>query len=163
MASRRSATTRADDPRSPEPGNSTERGCEVIAVTKPYRGEGVTLVAASLAFAAGVSEERTVLVDANTRVGSVEFQVGANPALNMAQLMRRVDETTGQDAAWDTFLASELQAIGPPSGAQVLCGITRVRATDPAVRCLLQGAPRRVERALPLHLPGDLRFGLNRG
>ena len=126
-ASRRSASTHvADVPRSPEPGNSPECASEVIAVTKPYRGEGVTLVAASLAFAAGVSEKRTVLVDANTRVGSVEFQVGANPALNMAQLVRRAEETTGQDSSWDALLQSELQTMGPPSGAQVLCGITRV-------------------------------------
>ena len=125
-ASRRSAATRAAEvPQSPEPGNSAERSSIVIAVAKPYRGEGVTLVATSLAFAAGVVEKRTVLVDANTRVRSVEFHVGANPALNMAQLVRRAEETTGQDAAWDALLASELQTMGPPSGGQVLCGITK--------------------------------------
>jgi hypothetical protein len=56
----------------------------VIAVTKPYRGDGVTLAATSLAFATGVFEERTVLVDLNTRAGSVEFHVGVNPARNVA-------------------------------------------------------------------------------
>jgi MinD-like ATPase involved in chromosome partitioning or flagellar assembly len=126
-ASRRSASTRAADvPQSLESGNSSKRVSNLIAVTKPYRGEGVTLAAASLAFAAGVVEKRTVLVDANTRVGSVEFHVGANPALNMAQLVRRAEEVTGQDASWDALLASELQAMGPPSGAHLLCGITRV-------------------------------------
>ncbi|HEY1296999.1 MAG TPA: hypothetical protein VGJ60_28315 [Chloroflexota bacterium] len=126
-ASRRSASTRAADvPQSLGAENAAGGGSVVIAVTKPYRGQGVTLAASSLAFAAGVFEKRTVLVDANTRVGSVEFHVGVNPGLNMAQLARRAEETTGQDASWDALLASELQPMGPPSGAQVLCGVTRV-------------------------------------
>ena len=55
---------------------------EVIAVTKPYRGEGVTLAVTSLAFATGVLDSRTVLVDANTRAGSVdELYMAADAAL----------------------------------------------------------------------------------
>ena len=125
--SRRSASARAANAaQSPVPRSSAERGARVIAVGKPYRGEGVMLVATGLAFATGVVEKRTVLVDANTRVGSAEFHVGANPALNMPQLVRRVEESGGQDAAWDALLASELQMMGAPSAGQVLCGITKV-------------------------------------
>lgn len=97
----------------------------LIAVTKPYRGEGVTLAATSLAFATGVLEKRTVLVDANTRVGSVEFHVGANPARNIAQLVRRAEDADQRAAAWDALLQSELQPMGAPSHGQVLCGITK--------------------------------------
>jgi MinD-like ATPase involved in chromosome partitioning or flagellar assembly len=103
----------------------TEPTSTVIAVSKPYRGEGVTLVTTNLAFATGVREKRTILLDANTRVGSVEFHLGANPARNVAQLIRRVEETGGEDAAWNALLPSELQPMGAPSDGQVLCGITK--------------------------------------
>jgi septum formation inhibitor-activating ATPase MinD len=118
----------------------TEPTSTVITVTKPYRGEGVSLVTTSLAFAAGV-RERTILLDANTRVGSVEFHLGANPARNVAQLIRRVDETSGQDADWKTLLPSELQPMGAPSDGQVLCGITkpsqRTQLTDASFKLLV--------------------------
>jgi len=113
----------------------------LIAVAKPYRGQGVTLATTSLAFATGVLEKRTVLVDANTRVGSVEFHVGANPARNMAQLVRRVEDAEQPEAAWDGVLQSELQPIGAPSQAQVLCGISkpsqRTQVTDAAFKSLV--------------------------
>jgi MinD-like ATPase involved in chromosome partitioning or flagellar assembly len=122
-------------PLAPEPARAQARpglASEVITVTKPYRGRGVTLAAASLAFAAGVLEKRTVLVDANARAGSVEFHVGANPARNVAQLVRRVEEARQDERAWDVLLRSEVQPMGPPSHGEVLCGITR-----PSQRLLL--------------------------
>lgn len=121
---------------------SAEPTSEVIAVTKPYRGDGVTLAATSLAFATGVFEERTVLVDLNTRAGSVEFQVGVNPARNVAQLVRRAEEAQQTEVPWDTLLQSELQAMGPPSHGHVLCGITklsqRTQLTGTSVNQLVQ-------------------------
>ncbi len=114
---------------------------EVITVTKPYRGEGVTLVATSLAFGTSVLDSRTLLVDANTRAGSVEFHLGANPAQNLAMLAGRVEETEEPGAAWDALLRSELQPMGPPSQGQVLCGVTkpsmRTRLTDTSFRPIL--------------------------
>ena len=49
-------------------------------------------------------ERRTVLVDANSRAGSVEFHVGANPARNVAQLVRRAEEMDVSEANWDALL-----------------------------------------------------------
>jgi MinD-like ATPase involved in chromosome partitioning or flagellar assembly len=106
--------------------HAAEPRSEVIAVTKPCRGDGVTLVATGLAFATGVFEERTVLVDLNTRAGSVEFHLGVNPARNVAQLVRRAEEGQQAEVPWDSLLQSELQAMGPPSHGHVLCGITRL-------------------------------------
>ncbi|MDQ6672112.1 MAG: hypothetical protein M3069_15445, partial [Chloroflexota bacterium] len=125
------------------PMAATQRlASEVIAVTKPYRGEGVTLAVTSLAFATGVLDSRTVLVDANTRAGSVEFHVGADPARNMAMLARRAEEADESGAAWDALLQSELQAMGAPSQGHVLCGITkpalRTRVTDTSFRLLIE-------------------------
>jgi len=120
---------------------------EVIAVTKPYRGAGVTLAAASLAFATGVLEKRTVLVDVNTRAGSVEFHVGVNPARNVAQLVRRAEEAQQPDVPWDALLQSELQPMGAPSQGQVLCGITklsqRTQLTERSFKQLVQALQER--------------------
>lgn len=121
---------------------SGEPGSEVIAVTKPYRGHGVTLVATSLAFATGVRECLTVLLDLNTRSGSVEFQLGVNPARNAAQLARRAEEVQQTDVPWDALLQSELQPMGPPSYGQVLCGITKLsqrsQLTETSLKRLVQ-------------------------
>lgn len=121
-SSRRRAAPRAEAVRA---SAAPESASEVIAVSKPYRGEGVTLAATSLAFATGVLDKQTVLVDVNIRAGSVEFHVGVNPARNVTQLARRAEETQQSQAAWDALLPSELQPIGAPSHGQVLCGITK--------------------------------------
>jgi MinD-like ATPase involved in chromosome partitioning or flagellar assembly len=132
------------------PGTEAEPGAraaeqprsELIAVTKAYRGHGVTLTATGLAFAIGVHEPRTILVDANFRAGAVEFSSGANPARNLAQLVRRADEAQQAEPAWDALFESEVQDIGAPSQAHVLCGITRLsqrtQLTESSFRKLIQ-------------------------
>jgi hypothetical protein len=92
------------------------------------------VAATGLAFATGVLDSRTVLLDASTRVGSVEFHLGANPALNLAMLARRAEEAE-DPAAWEVLLESDLQPMGAPSQGRVLCGITK-----PALRTRVTGA-----------------------
>ena len=152
MVRPRRGSARARVPDHAKPGQEAAgmagpAGSEVITVTKPYRGEGVTLAASGLGFAVGVFEHRTVLVDLNLRAGSVEFQFGANPARNVAQLARRAEEAQPSDVPWDTLLPSELQAMGAPSHGQVLCGITRLsqrpQLTDTSFRQLVRALRQR--------------------
>jgi Mrp family chromosome partitioning ATPase len=94
----------------------------VIAVTSGYAAEGRTTLATGLAFALGVVA-RTVLVDADTRGGAVEFGLGVDPGRNMCLLAQQEPDTP---AGWDNALRTELQPMGAPSRYGVaLGGVTK--------------------------------------
>lgn len=102
----------------PEPASG---GGRLIAVSGPNAPHGASTIAAALAFAAGVTV-RTALCDLDTRGSVQEFHVGADPTLNACLLARREPRSA---AEWTSALRSEMQPMGAPSRAELLCGVTR--------------------------------------
>jgi Flp pilus assembly CpaE family ATPase len=93
----------------------------VIALAGAYEPSGRSVLAAGLARALG-ARGRTVLVDADVRMGTTPFTLGVSAGHSVCQL---AEKHLSNSSAWDLALDSELQSLGDTSHLAVLAGVPR--------------------------------------